>query len=378
MVLEAGDPGSGCSTRNGGQVHASIMPGATRLLDRLGPRKTYTILSEGPASVDWLDHLIGREEIACDFARSGSFHAAHTPWHFDMLAREVENGSDPGAKPAILVTPQNLHTEIGSAQYFGGVVHPKDGALHPGKYHRGLLDRVISAGATVIAGCAALRLSRDGEDFEVETTRGRVRCRDVAIATNGYTTSLTPWLKRRVVPIGSYVIATEPIDRGLVDRLLPTDRAITDTCKVIYYYRASSDRRRIVFGGRVSATETDPLVSGPRLHWEMCRIFPELGNIGISHSWCGSVAFSFDELPHIGVHEGMHYAMGYCGSGVAMASYLGMKMGRKVLGHANSATAFDDLVFQTRPFYYGEPWFLPAVVSWYRWKDARERRSAVR
>ncbi len=122
----------------------------------------------------------------------------------------------------------------------------------------------------------------------------------------------------------------------------------------------------------MSASETDPAISGPKLQKNLYRIFPELAGCGISHSWSGTVAFSFDELMHIGQHDGVHYAMGYCGSGVGMASYLGMRLGQQVAGMAEGSTALDNLPFPTRPFYRGNPWFLPAMVGMYRLRDSWE------
>jgi glycine/D-amino acid oxidase-like deaminating enzyme len=180
---------------------------------------------------------------------------------------------------------------------------------------------------------------------------------------------MPPWQRRRLIPIGSYMIATEPLPETLIDRLIPNGHVVSDTRKVVYYYRASPDRRRILFGGRVSHHETDPRVSGPLLHAEMARIFPELSEVRISHSWLGFVAYSFDELAHIGVHDGIHYAAGYCGSGVSMASYLGMRCGQRVLGMKEARTGFDDIGFPTRPFYDGKPWFLAPMVAFYRWRD---------
>jgi glycine/D-amino acid oxidase-like deaminating enzyme len=176
-----------------------------------------------------------------------------------------------------------------------------------------------------------------------------------------------------VIPIGSYIIATEPLPDDLMQRLMPRNRIVSDTRRVVYYYRASPDRRRILFGGRVSVDETDPAVSGPLLHADLVALFPELRNVRISHSWCGFVAYTFDELMHIGCHEGVHYAMGYCGSGVGMAGYLGMRLGQQVLGQAEGRTAFDDLAFQTRPLYTGKPWFLAPSIRYYRWRDRRPR-----
>ncbi len=150
----------------------------------------------------------------------------------------------------------------------------------------------------------------------------------------------------------------------------------SDTCKVVYYFRSSPDRTRVLFGGRVSAAETDTAQSAPKLYEDMCRIFPELRDYGVSHSWVGTVAYTFDELPHIGSRDGIHYAMGYCGSGVSMASYLGMRVGQKVLSRKEGQTAFDDLPFPTRPLYTGKPWFLPPLVAWYRWRDRMQHERA--
>jgi glycine/D-amino acid oxidase-like deaminating enzyme len=233
------------------------------------------------------------------------------------------------------------------------------------------LDRVMAAGGQVAPRCPVLQISRSSGQFTLRTSRGEVTARDVVIATNGYTGNLTPWLRRRVIPIGSYMIATEPVPAALMDRLFPSNRIVSDTRKVVYYYRCTPDRRRILFGGRVSHKETDPRISGPKLHADMVRLFPELRDTRISHSWCGFVAYTFDELMHIGKHDGMHYSMGYCGAGVGTSSYFGMRLGQQVLGLKDGRTALDDLAFQTRPLYTGNPWFLAPSVAYYRWRDSR-------
>jgi glycine/D-amino acid oxidase-like deaminating enzyme len=224
-----------------------------------------------------------------------------------------------------------------------------------------------------VARCPAADIARDGDGFRVATPRGAIQARNVVIATNGYTGPLTPWHRRRVIPIGSYIIATEPLAPELMARLMPRARVVSDTRKLIYYYRASPDRTRILFGGRVAYKETDPRVSAPRLHAELCNIFPELQGTRISHSWVGFVAYTFDTLPHLGCQDGLHYAMGYCGSGISLASYFGTRIGQQVLGSAEGRTGLDGLTFQTRPLYYGDPWFLAASIMYYRWRDRQNR-----
>lgn len=378
VVVDAGDAGQGCSTRNGGQISTSIKPSLKQLTERFGLDQALAIRKEGASALDWIEGFVAKEDIACDFRRAGRFHAAHTLKNYDQLAFEAEQLAKEEGMRTFAVPRSEQRKELGTDVYHGGVVFADHAALHPGKYHRGLLKRALFKGVEIIPFCEALTIDREREVWRIDTSKGKIEVRDLVVATNGYTSKLTPWLKRRIIPIGSYIIATEPLPRALVDQLFPTDRVASDTCRVVYYYRASPDRTRILFGGRVSAFETDPKVSGPRLHADMCRIFPELTDTKISHSWMGKVAYSFDELAHTGTHDGVHYAMAYCGSGVSMASYLGMRMGQRVLGRGEGKTAFDDLPFPTRPLYNGSPWFLPSVVAWYRWRDHLEfKRSAA-
>lgn len=378
VVLEAGDPGAGCSTRNGGQISTSVKPSLETLTVRVGAERARAIRAEGPAALAWIAEFLAAEGIDCGFSHRGRFHAAHTPAHYEALARRAERVARAEGTEAHAVPRAEQRSEIASDFYFGGVAFPGFATLHPAKYQRGLLRVAVAAGVGVVAHCPALAIAREGRGFAVATPAGEIRARDVVVATNGYTSALTPWLRRRIVPVGSYVVATEPLPDGLTARLFPSGRCVCDTRRVVYYYGSTPDGRRLVFGGRVSAGEADPGVTGPRLHAEMTRIFPELAATRISHSWGGQVAYSFDETAHCGIHDGVHYAMGYCGAGVSMAGYLGMRLGRRVLGRADGRTAFDDLPFPTRPLYAGRPWFLPAAVAWYRWRDEIACRRAHR
>ena len=378
VVFEAGVPGQGCSTKNGGQISTSIKPSLEKLSAKFGTQNGIAIRQEGENALNWIGDFITSEKIDCNFSRVGRYHAAHTQKHYELITRDAEKVNRSEGIEAYAVPKNEQLKELGSDVYHGGVVFPRHASVDPGKYHRGLLQRVIDAGVDVFGQCAVLDIEQTPDGFVITTQKGKVKARDVIIATNGYTSNLTPWLQKRVIPIGSYIISTEELDPVMVNELFPTNRIASDTCKVIYYYRTSPDRKRILFGGRVSATETNPLLSGPKLLKDLYRIFPQLEGTKISHSWTGTVAYTFDEMAHTGQHNGIYYSMGYCGSGVSMASYLGMRLGQKVLGLVEGKTAFDDLPFPTRPLYNGRPWFLPAVVSWYRMQDRIQYQRAAR
>jgi glycine/D-amino acid oxidase-like deaminating enzyme len=369
LVLDAEDAGWGCSSRNGGQISTSIKPDYQALAGKHGAEIAFNIIKEGHNSLAFMKDFVADEAIDCDFIVPGRFHAAHNAREYDALAREIASAPMGLEVPAHMVPRAEQHQELGTDVYHGGAVMEAHASLDPGRYHQGLLGRVIAAGATVIPRCRVTHLDPTSDGVDVVTANGKARARDVIVATNGYTGTLTPWLRRRVIPIGSYIIATEPLDASVMDRLFPTRRVVSDTRKVVYYYRPSPDRRRIIFGGRVTSGETSPLISGGMLRDDLIGIFPELKDVRISHSWMGFVAYTFDELSHVGKREGMHYAMGYCGSGVGMASYLGTRVGQQVLGLEEGRTALDGVGFQTRPLYTGKPWFLPMTVAYYRWRD---------
>jgi glycine/D-amino acid oxidase-like deaminating enzyme len=371
LVLDAEEAGFGCSTRNGGQISISIKPSYEELATRHGAEKAFAIVKEGHASLAWVGQFVAEERIGCDFHRAGRFHAAHNPAQYEALGRRLASQPKGLEVEAHLVPRSEQHRELGTDAYFGGAVYSQHAAIDPARYHQGLLERVLAAGAAVHPQTPATGIEKLDGGFLVRTPRGTIRTRDVVVATNAYTGRLTPWLRRRVIPIGSYMIATEPLAETVMARLMPRRRIVSDTRKVVYYYRASPDGRRVLFGGRVSHSETDPMLSGPRLHAEMVRIFPELAGAQITHTWCGLVAYTFDHLMHVGRHDGLHYAMGYCGSGVGMGSYLGMRIGQQVLGRPEGRTAFDGLAFETRPLYGGNPWFLAPAIAYYRWQDQR-------
>lgn len=378
VVLDAQDAGWGCSSRNGGQIGTSVKPDLAALTKKHGGTAARDIIREGQNALAWIEEFVANEGIDCNFEVPGRFHAAHSPGQYETLARSIQNQPKELAVPAFMVPRSEQRKELGTDAYHGGIVYEHHASLDPGRYHQGLMTQALAAGVSIIGHCRATAITQSGNGratantrFTVTTDRGRIHARDVIVATNGYSSGLTPWLARRVIPIGSYIIATEPLSESVMNTVLPTRRVLTDTRKLVYYYRASPDRQRILFGGRVTGAETDLKRSGSLLRQEVVRLFPELHGVRISHSWMGFVAYTFDTLAHIGSHEGIHYAMGYCGSGVSMASYFGTRIGQQVLGLSEGRTGLDNVKFPTRPLYTGKPWFLPATVAYYRWRDRR-------
>ncbi len=211
IVLDAEDAGWGCSTRNGGQISTSIKPGFDELARRHGPDRATALIREGQSSLAWMGEFVTAEQIDCDFRIAGRFHAAHNPAQYEALARRAASQPKGLEVPVEMVPRAEQRSELGTDAYFGGAVYTRHAALDPARYHQGLLDRVIAAGATVITQCKATGIAAEAKGFRVTTPRGTILARDIVVATNGYTGPATSWLRRRVIPIGSYIIATEDL-----------------------------------------------------------------------------------------------------------------------------------------------------------------------
>jgi glycine/D-amino acid oxidase-like deaminating enzyme len=374
-VLEAGRIGHAASSLNGGMVGGSLKPGPADLARAFGAERATALLEETPRCLPFLEDLLLREGIDCHYRRTGRFIGAHCPRAYATLAARVEPVRALTGGGAWLLSREQQREEIDTRYYHGGLVVESSGALHPALYHRGLADAARRAGARIAEDTRVEAIARRPGGFALRTSRGAVEAREVIVATNGYTEAVTPWLRRRLIPLGSFMIATEPLPAGTVARLVPRGRMIVDTKRVLSYYRLSPDGSRILYGGRASFRQVSARQAAPTLHRFMTQVWPELAAVRITHAWTGNVAFTFDLVPHMGVHEGVHYAVGCQGSGVAMMTYLGHQTALKVAGKAVTPSAFDSLPFPTRPTYRGYPWFLPVVGGVYRLRDWLERRA---
>ncbi len=369
VVLDAQDAGWGGSSRNGGQVSPSIKPSFQELSRKYGEEPARELLKEGYNALKWIGDFIQEENIDCDFKRVGRYYGAHSLSQFKHLEKIINEQPEGLQLDVNLIPKSQQHTEIGSDFYHGGIVHQNHASLDPARFHQGLLETALTSGAQIKTHCAVNKIEKKGCIFQIHTEAGTMSAREVVVATSGYTGTVTPWHRRRVIPIGSYIISTELLAEDLVNELIPRDRVITDSRKLVVYYRASPDRKRILFGGRVSLNETDPDKCAKPLHKKLTQIFPQLAKIKVSHSWMGFVGFTFDHMPHTGDKEGVHYAMGYCGSGVCLSSYFGTKLGQRLAGLPQGNTIFTDINFQTRPFYKGNPWFLAPSILYFQLRD---------
>ena len=369
VVLDADDIGYGASSRNGGQVSTSIKPDFAALVKSYGLETARAIIADAQESLDYVTGFIREEGIACHLDTPGRFHGAHTAGNYTKLAKWAANSGEGIDTDAFIIPRAAQHSELGTDAYHGGIVFPKHVSVHPALYHKGLRSVAQDAGVSLFSQCRVTGIHRQAPGFRLVTPQGEIIAKRVIVATNGYTTNLTPWQQRRVIPIGSYMIATEELPKDVMDRLMPTNRVLSDTRKLVVYYRPSPDRKRILFGGRVSLKEMNPVVTGPRLRTMLVGLFPELESVKISHSWSGYVGYTFDTMMHCGQDDGLYYSMGYCGSGVGMASYLGMKIGLQAADDPAGDTAFARIPFPTRPLYTGNPWFLAPSVMIYRLRD---------
>ncbi len=376
VVVDAEAPGSGASSRNGGQCGSGNQKfTAAQLIATHGKKKARELVTEGLAMLRYLGDFIESEGIECHFSRVGRFRGAAIPRHYEDLARDMQDMHALAGVESHMVPRAEQHAEVGSDFYHGGAVLPNDGSLHPALYHRGLLQRAEQAGVRVIGHTPVTGVATESGQVTVSTTRGPLRAGCALIATNGYTDARMPQFKRRVIPIGSAIIATETLDPALVRRLMPRNRVVGSTSRIYHYRRLCRAANLFLGGGGVRGRGLPDDPSGfVHLYRDMVQVFPELLGTRISHCWSGYVAYTHDVFPHLGFRDRIYHAMGYCGSGVVRATWFGHKIALKILGDKEGRTAFDDLDFRNYPMHFLARRMVPAVIAWYRLRDWLEAR----
>jgi glycine/D-amino acid oxidase-like deaminating enzyme len=375
QVFDRQRPGEGASSRNGGITSGNIRPSYAELIRRFGQTRADAITAEAKIAREDLYRFIEAEQVDCDFKLVGRFAGAVTTTGYDTLAREAERLEKTLGIESYAVPRGEQREYLGTDFYKGGSVRMDIGGLHPAKLHAEMLRIAIKSGATIHGETAVLGIEKEGDRYKVSTARGTVLARDVIVGTNGYTDAADTWLRRRMVPVRSRIIATAPISANLMGALMPRRMMLSDTRKLHYYYRPSPDGTRVLFGGRDGTIAGDADWPTNALRDAMVGILPELRDTEITHSWYGHVAMNRDMVPRIFSRAGMRYAAGYCGSGVVWARWAGQKAALQVLGEGAGASALDFRAPAAVPLFNGQAWFMPAVFAWLTLQDRLTMRS---
>lgn len=371
-VFEAQRMASGASSRNAGQMLAGLKLGPQALIDQYGAERAVRLYRATLDAIDFTESFVARERIECHFHRHGALWCAYSPRHHERLAAAHSLLAAAFGHETQLLSRAELGAELGSDSYHGGLVDPLSGGLHPGQLAMGLLARVQEAGAGLHENLPVQSVERTPRGFRLTTPAGAIEADQVAVATNGYTPEQLPWFRRRVIPIGSYILVTEPLGAALARSVLPRGRMAFDTKQFLFYFRLTPDNR-LLFGGRTSFARIEDAEACRILAAAMREVFPQLADCAIDYSWSGQVGFTFDRLPHLGEHEGVHFAMGYCGHGVANSLFFGHHLAQRMQGRPGTLP-FAELPFPARFFYRRQPWFLPLAGRYYRMLDRLERR----
>jgi glycine/D-amino acid oxidase-like deaminating enzyme len=375
-VLEAESLGWGASSRNGGMVLTGLKLAPETLIARYGLELAKRMYAASLAALDLVEQLVNEEKIDCDFARSGHLELAYKRRHFAELQRTAIFIESVFGRRLHLVPRKDLAAEIGSKAYHGGLVDPMSAGLNPARYVAGLARAAARAGAILLEHTRVERVQpemRSGAaGYRLSTVRGAVWARDVLVATSGYTGPATPALQRKIVPIGSYIVVTEPLTEEQARAASPRNRMMYDTKNFLYYFRLTPDQR-MLFGGRAAfLPETSATItkSARILGRALRKVYPALRKVRLEYVWGGTLDFAFDTMPHAGQLDGLYYALGYAGHGVALATYLGTQVGKAVLGE-KPENPFAEIRFPGAPFglYNGRPWFLPFAGAWYKLRD---------
>jgi len=372
VVAEAETLGWGASTRNGGMCHPGFKWGPRQLIRRYGEALGRRLYGDSVEAFERVAELC-TTRIDADFVRSGHLELAYAPAHATEFAASAAALSSADV-PAHVVPRQELRTEIGTDSYFGGLVVERSGGLHPAKLLAGLARLASDAGVELHEHLRVRRIRRERDGrFTVETAGGVLRARDVIVATNGYTDGAAPAIRRRILPISSFIIVTEPLAEDLASDVSPNGRMFFDTKNFLYYWRLTPDRR-LLFGGRASMWPTTVRRTAAILHRGMLRVHPQLAGVRVAYAWGGKVGFTFDRMPHVGRTGGVAYAVGCCGSGVAILPWLGERVAEWVGGGAPPALAALRFPLVPAP-YEGRAWFLPLAGEWWKTKDRLAARS---
>jgi glycine/D-amino acid oxidase-like deaminating enzyme len=375
-VLEAETFGWGASSRNGGMVLTGMKLPVPTLIKRYGRDLVRRMYAASLETIDCVEQIVREEKIDCNFSRCGHLEVASKQAHFDGYRESVMLIQREFNHTLRIIPKSELSAEIGSDIYFGGMVDETSAGLNPARYVAGLALAAQRSGASLYDHTRVERVeaetSNGARRFRVRTSRGSLNAREVILASGAYTTDATPALRKKIIPIGSYIITTEVLPADLACELSPRNRMIYDSKHFLYYYRRTPDNR-MLFGGRAAffpETESTVRQSAEILRRGMIDVYPQLRDAHVEFVWGGTLDFTLDVMPHAGRIDGMYFAAGFAGHGVAAATWFGAKLAGLICGEPNDIP-FDGIRFPAAPFGLrcGNTWALPLAGAWYRILD---------
>jgi glycine/D-amino acid oxidase-like deaminating enzyme len=369
-VLEAGKVAAGASGRNGGHVNNGTALDYGGLAASRGRDAARALYHAYDAAVDTVERIVREQQIQCDFRRCGKIKLAAKPAHYEKLARSFDLLHADADPETVLVPPGRIRDEVGSERFHGGLVHLKSAQMHMGRFGAGLADAARRAGAHIHEDAAVTGLDRTGAGHRVVTKKGTLSAKQVLVATGASSEGPFGYFRRRIIPVGSFILATEPLEPSQLESIMPTRRNATTTMNVGHYFRISPDDR-LIWGGRARFALSNPasdMKSGRILERSLHQTFPQLGRPRIDYCWGGVVDLTADRLPRAGEHDGLFYVLGFSGHGTQMSVHMGQVAARLLAGDTR-ANPFGDLPWKAIPGHFGPPWFMPLIGAWYRLQD---------
>jgi len=373
VVLDSAEPGWGASGRNGGQIIPGLKHDPDELERRFGPETGRRMWQIAGDAADVVFELIARHKISCHAQQCGWIAAAPNAAALVSLRSRTAQWQRRGA-PVDLLDGKRIAELTGATGYVGGMLDRRAGALQPLAFVRGLARAAQQAGAAIHGRSAVGRLESTAGAWRVETGAGTVTARTVILATNAYTDDLWPGLRRTVLPVQSYQVATRPLPGDVRRQVLPGGQVVSDLRRILFYFRLDPEGR-LLMGGRGPLDDRGDPALFARLEAVARRLFPQIGTASWEHRWSGRVALTADHLPHL--HEpqpGLLIGLGYNGRGVAMATVMGKLLADRALGASHAEIGWPVTPIEPIPLHR---WRLPAmalVVHWKRfqdWFDAR-------
>lgn len=375
-VMEAGATvAPEASGRNGGHVNNGLAVDYADVAARVGVEQARAWYHAYDDAVNTVARLVAEENIDCDFLRHGKLKLATRPQQMQALQRSAERLAADGVDTDVeLLDAARVRSEVQSERFHGGLLYKRSAQMHMGRFAQGLAQAAQRQGAEIYTGTRVDRLERvKGHAHRLHTRQGVVAADQVLLATGasrhgGY--GSFGWLRRRIVPIGSFIVVTEPLGADRANALLAGRRTYTTLANIHHYFRLTPDHR-LVFGGRarfaISSPQSDA-ASGEILRAGLAETFPQLGRVRLDYCWGGLVDVTQDRLPQAGERDGVFYSTGYSGHGTQMSVHMGQCMADVMAGNA-AANPWRGRTWPAIPGHFGPPWFLPAVGLYFRLKD---------